>query len=170
MRPQKRIETIELIIPAGSTATKFNFGDIPQLRSDVTKDIIIRSIETYDVVAMPTDFNGNPVIAEADLLNCFLTLYIEGEESIFRLPLIKLFNIFSNSGTAQWTEELNQFENLQIDWTKSYISLAVPFVDEGQFAIILSVSYQRLKPGTMNQLKIAAGQSACAVPGNISMM
>jgi hypothetical protein len=170
MRPQKRIETIELVIPAGSTATKFNFGDIPQLRSDVTKDIIVRSIESYDVVSMPIDFNGNPVITEANLLNCFLTLYVEGEESIFRVPLVKLFNIFSNTATAQFTEEQNQFENLQVDWTKSYISLAVPFAALPQFAIILSVSYQRLKPGTMNQLRIAAGQSSCAVPGNISMM
>jgi hypothetical protein len=172
MRPSKRYELVELVITVAQLGqTKFPFQDIPQLRSDVTKDIIVRALETYTVDSITTDFNGVIPITAVDLEKAFLTLYVEGEESTFRLPLVKLHNVWTNAvpqPPATW--ELNQFENLQIDWTKSYISTGVPFASVTQFSILLGVTYQRLKPGTMNKLRQAAGQSSCAVPGDISMM
>jgi hypothetical protein len=169
MRPQKRYEMIELVIPAGSTASRFNFQDLPQLRSDVTKDIVVRAIETYDTPAIPTDFNVNPVATAAQVAIAALTLYIEGEESIFRMPLLKLKNVYNSVATNFFTSELNQFENLQIDWTKSYISTPTPFNPEVQFAFIFGIVYQRLKAGTMQKLREARGNFDC-LPGGIQMM
>jgi len=169
MRPQKRYEMIELVIPAASTASRFNFPDIPQLRSDVTKDIVVRAIETYDVAAIPVDFNTNPVATAAVCAKAALTLYVEGEESIFRIPLIKLKNVYNSVATNFFTSELNQFENLQVDWTKSYISTPTPFAIDTQFAFIFGIVYQRLKPGTMQKLREARDNFDC-LPGGLQMM
>ena len=168
MRPAKRFEMIELVIPAASAATRFNFPDIPQLRSDVTKDIWVRAIDTYSNDSVTFDFNGNPVAPFASIQLASLTLYVQGSESIFRIPLVKLMNTFLISANpVAWTAELNQFDNLEIDWTKSYISTPVAFGNAAQMAFVFGVEYYQLKPGTMNSIKGSLGipQSLDIPPG-----
>jgi hypothetical protein len=167
MRPQKRYEMIELVIPAGSTASRFNFPDIPQLRSDKTKDIVVRAIESFSVLAIPVNYNGNPVASAAQLQESALTLYVEGEESIFRMPLVKLVNVYNSGATNFFTSEQNQYENLMVDWTKSYVTTPTPYNNEAQFAFIFGIVYQRLLPGTMNALYKARNGSDCAGPGTM---
>lgn len=169
MRPIKRFEMVELVIQANSTATKFNFPDIPQLRSDVTKDIVIRAIETYSVDSVTNDFNGNPPTTMANLLKSSLTLFVGGEESIFRIPLVKLLNVFNSGATIFYTQELNQFENLQVDWTKSYVSTPTGYANGAAFSFVFGIAYQRLKPGTMLALNQARGNFDC-LPGSVNMM
>jgi hypothetical protein len=161
MRPQKRFEMIELVIVANATGTRFNFPDLPQLRSDVTKDIVVRAIETYTVDDLTTDFNGNPPCTAAVMKLASLTLYIEGEESMFRLPLVKLHNVYAAAATQFYTQDQNQFDNLMIDWTKSYISTPTPFGIGTQFSFVFGIVYQRLAPGTMKALQAARGGYDC---------
>jgi hypothetical protein len=161
MRPQKRFEMIELVIPAAATGTRFNFPDLPQLRSDVTKDIVVRGIETYTEPDITTDFNGNTPASDAQLAIASLTLYIEGEESIFRIPLVKLHNVFNSANTQFYTFDQNQFDNLMIDWTKSYISTPTAFGSETAFAFVFGIIYQRLAPGTMKRLQAERGNYDC---------
>lgn len=160
MRPITRYEQIELLIPTGSTATKFNFPDMPQLRSDVTKDVIIRGIEAFTIEAMPLDFNNNALPPLAELKKASLTLYINGEESIFRLPVIKLVNTYSDNSAApaNWYAEINQFSNIQVDWTKSYISTPVAFAST-PWAFCFGITYMRLAPGTMQQIYNSSGRN-----------
>jgi hypothetical protein len=155
MRPTRRFELVELVIPANNTALRIPFPDIPQLRSDVTEDVIVRALETYSAESMPNDYNNNPLLTMAQLQKCFLTLYIQQEESIFRMPLIKILNIYNAaSATAYfYTDELVQFENLMVDWTKSYITLASSLANGGLIVLMLGVSYQRLPGGTMAKLQ-----------------
>lgn len=158
MRPIRRYELVELVIPANNTALRIPFPDIPQLRSDTTQDVIIRALETYSAESMPFDYNNNPVVTNAQLLKCFLTLYIQQEESIFRLPTIKLLNIY-NAATAAayfYTDELAQFENLMVDWTKSYITLASSLANGALICFMLGVHYQRLPGGTIAALQAKA--------------
>lgn len=157
MRPVKRYEQIELVIPAGATQTRFNFPDIPQLRSDVTKAILIRALETFSVESIPVDFNGNAVATFASIQKASLTLYVDGVESIFRIPLVKLLNTYGDGTAILWTNELNQFENLEVDWTKSYISSPIPFAIGTQFAFVIGVSYKRVNPVDWANLKAAMG-------------
>jgi len=174
MRPQKRIETIGITIPAGYAQQQMLFGDIPQLRSDLTKDIIIRSIQTFSVDSVSQDFKGIAAPTLAQLAGTSLTLYIEGEQSINGVPLLKLHNMYTGAVTAGfiWTAEQNEFENLMVDWTKSFLTFQpgiLPIATQVDF--VFAIGYQRLKPGTMNKLRQAAGQSNCADPsGMISMM
>jgi hypothetical protein len=158
MRSIRRFEMVELVIPAASTATRFNFPDIPQLRSDVTKDICIRAIEAYSADSIPTDFNGNPVATLAQVQLASLTLYVEGEESLFRIPLVKLLNVYGLTvAPLLWTDEINQFDNIMVDWTKSYISTPTAFGNAAQFAFVLGTTYKRYDPGTMKKYKDSLG-------------
>lgn len=155
-RPIRRYEQIELVIAANSTATKINFPDLPQLRSDVTKDIVIRGIQTFSVLSVPVDYNGVAVATYANLQAASLTLYVNGEESIFRIPLIKLLSQYGDNSAAayQWTADGPMpFENIMVDWTKSYISAPAAFGNGAAFAFLFGIEYKRLAPGTMLQLQ-----------------
>jgi hypothetical protein len=148
----KRYELVELIIPVGSTNTRFPYPDIPQLRDDTTQDIIICGLETFSVEVMPLSANGNAVASFAQLENSFLVLYIDGEESVRQVPFVRLnpmrqaasagttFNVY---GTL-WTEYL------KVDWNKSYVQAAAPYGSPlaTQFSIMLGVWYKKLPSGT----------------------
>lgn len=158
MRPVRRTEQIELVIPGGSTATKFNFPDIPQLRSDVTKDIVIRAMRTYNDQIQPLDFNGNTVVSLAQLQGAFLTLYVDGEESTFRVPLTDLLNSEGILVNPQiWNREIFSFDDIRVDWTKSYITLAAALGNANPIAFTFQVHYKRYPGGTLDALAIARG-------------
>lgn len=154
MRAIKRFELIELIIPAGSTAIKFQYPDIPQLRDDTTQDILVRGLRGYSIETMPLSPTGNPVATTAQLQNSFLILYIEQEESIYQLPMIELNTIFQAlaTGTSQQVFEPTELQDLKIDWNKSYIQTAAPYNNEADFSIMLGVTYKKLPPGTWDSL------------------
>jgi hypothetical protein len=149
----KRYELVELIIPAGSTGTRFPYPDIPQLRNDSTQDIIICGLETFSVDELPLTANGNPVATFAQLQNAFLTLYVASEESVRQVPLIRM-NPLRQAAAAGVTfnaiDKLN-LEYLQIDWNKTYIQAATPFgtilAPNAQFSILLGVWYKKLLNG-----------------------
>jgi hypothetical protein len=160
----KRFELVELIIPAGSTGTRFPYPDIPQLRDDTTQDIIICGLETYPEEALPLTANGNTNADYAQLSNSFLTLYIDSEESVRQVPMIRL-NPFRQAAAAGATFNVIDklaTEYLKVDWNKTYIQAATPFgtasVPNTQFSILLGVWYKKLPPGawtvmTKNQVQ-----------------
>jgi hypothetical protein len=155
MRPIRRYELVSLIIPAGNTALKIAFPDIPQLRSDVTQDVIVRSLETFTAEAVPADPFQNPLMTNAQLGKCFLTLYIQQEESFKSLPAIKLMNIYNAASAAAYfyTDELVQTQNLLVDWTKSYLNLSSSLANGAIVIFALGVMYQRLPGGTIAALQ-----------------
>jgi hypothetical protein len=149
-----RHELVELVIGANLTGTRFPYPDIPQLRMDSTQDIIITGIQIYTIENMPLSPNGNIVATTAQILNSFLTLYIQGEESVRQFPLINAQNIFQAlaTGTTQQTFEAVKLNNLIVDWNKSYIQAAAAYGNGANFSIMLSVEYKKFPPGTWAQL------------------
>jgi hypothetical protein len=169
MKAITRYEAVELVIPANAGQTRFNFLDIPQLRSDVTKDIIVQGIKTFSAAEKATDFNGNAVATMGQIQNAELTLYVDGEESIFRVPLTELVNGQNFTNTFFSQQFPDEFDNLMIDWTKSYITADVPFNSGSantQFAFLFGVSYKRFAPGTMAKIKAAKGDTS-NLPGTL---
>lgn len=154
----KRYELVELIIPAGSTGTRFPYPDIPQLRDDTTQDIIICGLETFPVEALPLTANGNPVATFAQLQNSFLTLYVESEESVRQVPFIRLnpMRQAASAGTTFNVRDKVALEYLKVDWNKTYVQAASPFgtVDApvDQFSILLGVWYKKLPPGSWEKM------------------
>lgn len=145
---------VELLIPANSSASKFEYPDIPQLRDDTTQDIIICGFQIYSIENCPRSPSGGTVATTAQLLNLFLTLYIEGEESVMQWPVINFQNIFgpTTTGTSQQTFLRQQVEYLKVDWNKSYYSVGAPYGNNNAFSVLLSVYYKKLPPGTWDQM------------------
>jgi hypothetical protein len=163
MKSIERYEAIELAIPANAGQSRFSFLDIPQLRSDKTKDIVVSGIKTWSIVEKPLSFNGNVLPTMLQIQNADLTLYVDGEESIFRIPLTELMNGQNNANTFFSQIIPDEFNNLIIDWTKSYVTADAPFNTGGAntaFVFLFGISYRRYKAGTMAQIKLAKGDSS----------
>jgi hypothetical protein len=145
----KRYELVEIVVQGGSSGgNKILIGDIEDLRNDSTQDIIIQGIEVFSIESMPLSPQGNPVATTADLQNMFLTLYINNEESIENLPMIRLNNMFGPAaGTMFQQFERTYLENLMVSWFKSFFFLAAPFATGTTFSIVFGVTYKKLLPG-----------------------
>lgn len=150
----KRYELIEIQIPANSTATRFNVPDQPQLRTDQDADIIIQGIETFDINGVPLSPNNIALPTLAQLQQTYITLYVEGEESIYRIPLISMKRIANETATSPYQWLLFKFKNIMVDWTKSYLFTPVSYGAVPTFSFILGIHYVKLPPGSF--AKIAA--------------
>jgi hypothetical protein len=157
----KRYELVELQIGAGSTGSKFEYPDIPDLRDDTEQDIIICGLETWSIDAMPLSPSGIPVATMDQLQNSFLTLYVDQEQSINEVPLVRLLSTQQSltSGPMQWVGYPFELANLKVNWNKSFIQAAESYSTGGanaEFSIMLGVWYKKLPPGKWSEL--TAGQ------------
>lgn len=149
MRSHSRIESVELIVPAGYSAGQINFADIPELRSDSDKDAVIYAIQTYSTESVPKSFNGNTLATITQLANAFLTLYVTGSEAVFNVPLLKFVNIQNNANTYFNAREYYECSPLRVDWTKSYIRFAVPGTNvTAQYSFLFDFTYEWLPFGS----------------------
>ena len=73
MNTQKiiRHEWVEVIVPAGSTLTRFNFPDLPNLRN-----VLLLGIKAYDTNMLNASINNQlPLVSHTTLLQkSFITL------------------------------------------------------------------------------------------------
>jgi len=114
----KRFQVIEVPVPSGSSLTFFNFPDQPQLRSAK-----IQGIQIYTPTAITkTPLSGATPTTLADLKQSFLTLYQGDLQIIYKLPLLAFNNIQDLTSPSVW--ELPEMNDIDISWTKSYISTA----------------------------------------------
>jgi len=150
----ERFELLEIQIPANTTQTRFNIPDQPQLRTDQDADIIIQGIDVYNVLEIPLSANGVAVVSVADMAKTFLTLYVDQEESIYRIPLVQMHRIRNAGATDFYAPELQRFRNIQVDWTKSYFYSGVAWA-QTTFSFLLGVHYMKLPPGTNEKVKAA---------------
>jgi hypothetical protein len=149
-----RYEMIETQSPALASGTRFNFNDQPQLRTDQTQDVIIQGLETFTITDIPLSPNAVALPTAVQLKSTYLVLYVNGEESIYRVPMIKLHTInnladpFNNAefGTPP-------FENLLVDWTKSYLFVPAAYGNASTFSFLLGVAYKKLPPGTVGKIR-----------------
>lgn len=148
----QRSELLEIQIPANSTATRFNIPDQPQLRTDSTQDVVVQAIESYTIVDLALSPNNVPVVSSANFKQTYLVLYVDGEESIFRMPLTD-FHVLSN-GTDAFRYKMLILDNRRVDWTKSYFLTPAAYGGGvfATFSFLLNVHYRKLPPGTMGKV------------------
>jgi hypothetical protein len=114
----KRFQAVEINVPSGSTLTRFQFPDQPQLRNAK-----IQGIQVYTPTAITkTPLSGATPTTLADLKQSFLTLYQGDLQIIYQLPLLAFNNIQDLTSPSVW--ELPEMNDIDISWTKSYISTA----------------------------------------------
>lgn len=137
----KRYEQIELQIPVGAP-TKVMFQDLPNLRNQADQSIVIRDIDLTLVTVVPVTPNGGTNAPIAEIKKAVLVLYNNGEESIYRIPLLKLnrINDFANPFQPIW-ESLDDLKN--VDWSKSYILFSSAPANT-PYTILLGVSYLKM--------------------------
>lgn len=152
----ERYEMVETQIPANSTATRFNFNDQPQLRTDQTQDVLIQGLETYTVVDVTLSPNNVAVMTAALMKQTYLVLYVNGEESIYRVPLVSLHTMNNLADPFNNAETMAPaMDNLLVDWTKSYWFTPTPYTGGAfaTFSILLGVTYKKLPPGTIGKIR-----------------
>jgi hypothetical protein len=152
MDPYWRFENVEFPISVGFTGVSIKFPDIPLLRSDTEKDVVVRMIKVYPFEVTPVSFQQNPVITTAQCQLLYLNLYVSGENSINQIPLPDLMTQYHSATTTtptMWVPEETRFEDLQIDWVKSFIQFAGPLTLSADSVIQFGISYRYYAAGTM---------------------
>jgi hypothetical protein len=113
----KRFEAVEIPVPNGSTLTRFYFPDLPQLRNAK-----IEAVQVYIAGAISaTPLTGSTPVTVADAKKSFLTLYQGDLQLIYNIPLVGLNNI--QEGSTPFIFELPSMNDIDISWTKSFVSL-----------------------------------------------
>ena len=113
----KRFEAVEISVPSGSTLTRFYFPDLPQLRNAK-----IEAVQVYVAGAISaTPLTGSTPVTLADAKKSFLTLYQGDLQLIYNIPIVGLIDI--NEGTSPYVFQLPSMNDIDISWTKSFISL-----------------------------------------------
>jgi hypothetical protein len=114
----KRFEAVEINVPNGSTLTRFYFPDLPQLRQAK-----IEAIQVYVAGAISaTPLTGSTPVTVADAKKSFLTLYQGDLQLIYNIPILGLNNIQEGT-TTPFVFELPSMNDIDISWTKSFVSL-----------------------------------------------
>ena len=145
--------SVELPVVLGFTGGKIPFTDTQTslMRCDGDKDVTIYSIVTYHSGSLPLSVNGNPVATEAQLQNAFLTLYILGNEQVMQISLRRFLNQ-QNAAAADFNaREYFNTAPLRIDWTNSFVQLAVANADPAlpAYSFIFEFEYEWLPPGSI---------------------
>lgn len=114
----KRFQSVEINVPTSSTLTKFFFPDQPQLRGAK-----IQGIQVYTPTALTkTPLTGSTPVTLADLKQTSLTLYQGDLQIVLNLPVLN-FNGISDL-TSPFVFQLPDMNDIDISWTKSYVSTA----------------------------------------------
>lgn len=145
----KRYELIEVIIPASSTGA-VPFPDVPNLRNQSDQKITVIDIEFFPDYVYANSFVNTAVVGTpiGEIPKAAVVLYVNGEESIRRIPLGKL-NYVQNAGiAAPFSIERIAFDELQnVDWPKSYIQFNAA-AQATQYIIPIGVTYLKFKTGS----------------------
>lgn len=117
-------EFVSVNVPASSTSQRYYFPDLPNLR-----DVSLNLIEAYNLQTITVDPNGLTISPDTDFKRAFLVLYANERESIFRIPLIALNRFVPGATYVPGVQNLYEFANQRIVWSKSYVQLgAAPSV------------------------------------------
>lgn len=147
-------ELIEIIVPAGSTATRFQLPDAQNLRNVNTWGIQFY----YDAIVPASIISGLPLINKADSLISFLTMEnYAGRQFDKQSPINKyqtIENNLSTSAQADCSIQEKDFKNYvgqKINFPKSYIDTVVPISDPTQSKVFLISVYYTDKNEDMSQ-------------------
>lgn len=113
-----RFEAVEILVPTGSSNTRYFFPNLPNLSS-----AMIQNIQVYTPGTLSASPNtGSTMVTEADLKKSFLTLYSGDLQLILNCPLLA-FNNIVNGVPNPYSFQLPDINDIIISWTKSYVSL-----------------------------------------------
>ena len=78
-----RFEAVEIAVPSGSTLTRFNFPDLPNLRNAKIDRIVFYTAGTITA----TPLTGSTPVTTADMKKSFVTLYEGDLQLLYNVPI-----------------------------------------------------------------------------------
>jgi hypothetical protein len=117
----KRFESIEIVIPIGSSLTRYYFPDLPNLRNALIDRLVIFP----NTAISPSVLTGGYTATYFAIQRTSITLYAGDQQLIYNCPLSSLINIAVNTSDVYYNLPL-EFNGQVISWTKSYISSPYP--------------------------------------------
>jgi hypothetical protein len=142
----KRYEMIETIIAAGATGA-VPFPDVPNLRNQTDQRIVVKNLEFFPDYVYGHSFLNTTVIGTpvTEIPKIAIVLYVNGEESIRRIPIGKI--IYSQAPGVATVFQMEQvaFEDLEnVDWPKSYFQFNAA-AQATQYVLPIGVTYIKFK-------------------------
>lgn len=136
-----RHELVEIIIPANSTLSRYNFPDIPNLRNSH-----ILGMQIYNRTQVSTSvISQNALVSEALVqTKSFVTLVnYGGKEFLKQTPALVFNTLQSDSGTSANQHELDfkSFVGQKVNWPKSYIEFTATASASTDTSYLVSVYY-----------------------------
>ena len=123
----QRYEAVEIQIPAGTTLTKFNFPDLPNLTGRNGQPVIIDSIVFYSsYTLLSSPISGSNVLDVQDMRKAYLTIYQGDLQVLYNIPLVQLSFVTDPANTLRGGV-INQpilKDLINVSWTKSFVSFA----------------------------------------------
>ena len=155
-----RYDKVEVIIPNSFQKNFIKFGDQPQLRSDDQYDIAIQAIETFTQFDQSVSQSGNTMPTVAQLIESALTLYIDGEQQGFLIPLVQLHRAVAVDGSGDqvpYVRDLQLFNNVEVSWEKCNLNCFAAngwnTGASGTFSFEFGIHYVRLPAGTLAKVR-----------------
>jgi hypothetical protein len=138
---QIRHELVEIIIPSGSTLTRFQFPDIPNLRNSHLwgLQVYTRSQVTTSVIS------GNTLPTQTQVQhNSFITLVNYGGKEFSKQVPAVIYNTLSfddSTSTNVFNYNPNNFVGQKVNWPKSYLEFTTAPGGVTALSYLLSVYY-----------------------------
>lgn len=147
-------ELIEIIIPAKSTATRFQLPDAQNLRNVQTWGVQFY----YNDIVPASIISGLPTITKADSLISFLTMEnYAGRQFDKQSPINKYQTIENNLSTSAISEcsiqekDFKSYVGQKINFPKSYIDTVTPIADAVNNKVFLISIYYTDRNEDMSQ-------------------
>jgi hypothetical protein len=142
--PVRKHELVEVLVPAGTTKTRFYLPDLQNLRN-----VKIQNLEVLTIGEVAISPTGNVPASLLQASQSYITLQgYNGKEFLHQQPLLPLHYVFSPTNITQGLQK--QFTNQRVNYPKCYIEFfgGVPAV---AFSFLFSVYYVDMTPAEMNQ-------------------
>jgi len=132
-------QTAEILVPGGSTISRYYFNNLPNLRCKKTT-----ALTSYDVANIPTAPSQNPVVNAAVSAVAFLTLVTEDNVEIIKeIPYLELTSTASISNAVPVNQYFHTIEDAVIVWEKSYITLgSIAGIAAGDEVFLFNIYYK----------------------------
>jgi hypothetical protein len=141
-----RHELVEITIPAGSTLTRFNFPDLPNLRN-----VLLFGYQVYTVNAVTASIiSGNAVLPHTQVLHNSYSTFVNygGKEFLKQAPNIMFSTLNQNLNTGtNWNEtDTKAFVGQRVNWPSSYLQFTTAPADPTVTKVFLCSIYYSLPP------------------------
>jgi len=137
-------ELVEILIPRGTTQTKFNFPDLPNLRN-----VKLLGVQAYYNRIIPfSPITQNNLIAKEDFLNCYTTFVnYAGREFLKQSPNVIFQTVVNNffdtdKNATPYEQDFKTFVGQRVNYPKSYVEFSQNIADFGKDqSVMYSIYY-----------------------------